>query len=93
MGSRKINVREVYCWERHGTQWGMFQQAMEGIPEGKLTRPGKRLHFANWKITMLLIGKSTISMGHLKNSYFDITRGYTIIYPNKSHYINPIKSH
>jgi len=37
------------------------------------TRPGY-VKIANWKITMLLMGKSTISMV-IFNSYFDITRG------------------
>ena len=32
-------------------------------PINQCTRPGKRLHFANWKITMLSMGKSTISTG------------------------------
>jgi len=34
-----------------------FNGIYDGIPSGK------RLQFANWKITMLLMGKSTISTG------------------------------
>ena len=37
------------------------------FPSGKLTQL--------WKITIFLVGKSTISMA-MFNSYFDITRGY-----------------
>jgi len=35
------------------------------------------VYIANWKITMLSMGKSTISMA-IFNSYFDITRGYLV---------------
>ena len=35
-------------------------------------------NIANWKITMLLMGKSTISMA-IFNSYLDITRGYNLL--------------
>ena len=37
--------------------------------------PLVNVYIANWKITMLSMGKSTISMA-IFNSYFDITRGY-----------------
>ena len=35
---------------------------------------GKRLQFANWKITMLFMGKSTISTGPFSIAMFDITQ-------------------
>ena len=36
--------------------------------------PPVKVYITNWKITMLLMGKSTISMA-IFDSYFDITRG------------------
>ena len=45
---------------------------MNGIPSGK------RLH--NYGKSPFFMGKSTISMA-MFNSYFDITRGYTIDAP------------
>ena len=46
--------------------------------------PLVNFHITNWKITMLLMGKLTISMAIL-NSYFDITRGYPIKSHGKTH--------
>ena len=43
----------------------------------QFTRPGQRLHVANWNITMLLKGKSTISTGAIfKFANCLFTRGY-----------------
>ena len=64
---------------RHGIAWNCIEELfitpvakvygryIYTIPSGKLTEL--------WKITMLLMGKSTISMA-MFNSYLDITRGY-----------------
>jgi hypothetical protein len=36
---------------------------------------GKRLQKTNWKITMLLMGKSTISMGHFQSQTVCLPKG------------------
>ena len=57
------------------------------------TRPGKQPRNELERSTMLWKWVNSLFLWAMFNSYFDITRGYTIIYSNKSHYINPIKSH
>ena len=54
----------------YGILWDLmgFIRIYDGIPSGK------RLRVANWKITMLLMGKSTISMA-MFNSYVSLPEG------------------
>ena len=51
-----------------GHEDGRYMENTWRIPSGKLSH--------NYGKSPCCVGKSTISMGKLFNSYFDITRGY-----------------
>ena len=52
-----------------------------------VTRPGNDCYIANWKITMLLMGKLTISMAIFNSKLLVITGGYFMENPME----NPIE--
>jgi len=68
-----------------------FIRIYDGIPSGK------RLHFANWKITMLSMGKSTISTGPFSiatcNKLPEGIPSYIPLNPIKSHFQFPHENH
>ena len=49
--------------------WVIQKKLPVKITHEWLTRPGKRLHSELERSTIFLMGKSTISMGHIQNSY------------------------
>jgi hypothetical protein len=54
--------------------------------------PLVNVYIANWKITMLLIGKSTIFRDHVFNSYVKLPEGilYLIIVLKRNNFAGPL---